>query len=633
MSLSVSGGGWQLDKGVEPFPDPFLDYASTAMPRSIREALEWSEYIFTAHGFYSSAIERVLSYFLTPLEISGEDIGADEKEKYEKFFENTLQLRRQAWLVARDFLCYGNVFCSFITPFRRYLRCGNKSCAHERPFRIVKNNSQYRFTWTGKGFFASCPQCNFIGQWTHVDRREDDEKKLKIKRWNPKELEIRHNHTSLCSDIIWKIPQADRTAIKRGEEHMLETTPWEIIDCVLQDGNLRFDPEEIFNLSEDALAGQRMSGWGMPRAVTHFRQAWYVQVLHRFNEAIAMDYIMPMRVLSPAPQRTADPEAGDVVMNLGMGNISARLRSLLREHRRDPAQWVVSPIPLEYRIIGGEAKNLAPYELLDQGIAMLLNAIGVPVELYKGNLSTQAAPASLRLFESIWTGLVYGVNRFLQWAADSTARAMDWEQCEVKLRKVDLVDNLQNQAYMLQLAANRQISQTTALKTLGSDFKGEQRQILEDEEFIQDQQAEVQERLDQQAFMEQMAPNPMQQAMMSAQAGADPSGGMGGGMAGGMGGAGGMPAGPAGMAASGMMMGMPTMPNQKQSPQDVLAKADMQARQMLSMPEGQRQSMMTRLKHSDPTMHAQVKALIDDYNQRAATQGKQMVLQQQFGGS
>jgi hypothetical protein len=85
------------------------------------------------------------------------------------------------------------------------------------------------------------------------------------------------------------------------------------------------------------------------------------------------------------------------------------------------------------------------------------------------------------------------------------------------------------------------------------------------------------------------------------------------------------------MAAQGMSIATPTGPNEKVTPQDMQAKAQTIADQMLSMPESQRQSEMTKLKSQDPVIHSLVKQTIGNIRQQAQTQGARMMLQQQYG--
>ena len=47
------------------------DIATTQMPTTMKSALWWSEYIWTVQGTYRMAMERIVSYFITDLEIDG----------------------------------------------------------------------------------------------------------------------------------------------------------------------------------------------------------------------------------------------------------------------------------------------------------------------------------------------------------------------------------------------------------------------------------------------------------------------------------------------------------------------------------------------------------------------------------
>jgi hypothetical protein len=91
------------------------------------------------------------------------------------------------------------------------------------------------------------------------------------------------------------------------------------------------------------------------------------------------------------------------------------------------------------------------------------------------------------------------------------------------------------------------------------------------------------------------------------------------------------PAGAAGMAATGATANMPLMPNQSTTPQDVESRAQVQADQLMRMPESQRQSAMTKMKQTDPLVHSRVKVLVEQIHSDAALAGKAQVLAQNYG--
>ena len=633
MVLTPSGqqGYGSLGRGVladERFPDPFCDIASLSMPESIQSALRWTEYIMNANGVYRQAIDRVVSYFITDIDVfdAGENTtGREEKEKYRVFLEDTLQVRNALHTIAMDYMTYGNSFTSLLLPFRRYLSC--KRCSFEMPFDKIYNSSQCAFAWQNFEFHATCPKCKYTGPWRHIDRRSGEAGNMHIKRWSPHEIDILWDpYTDECS-YVWKIPQDYRTLIKEGHLHHLERASWEVIQAVKTDQNLMFDKGVIFHLKEDALAGMRNRGWGISRVLTNFRQAWYVQILQRYNEAIALDYVVPFRVITPAP-RGGDGQSADPVHTINLSNFSARVQAMVRARRTDPARWNVLPFPVNYQALGGDATQLAPRDLLDQGLETLLKCIGMPVELFNGTLSFQAAPAALRLFEANWSHLPHNLNKFLDELVNQISRFMSWEPIGARLVRVTHADDLNRQMAKLQLMQAQQISKSTGLKSVGLDYEEEVKSMLEEEKIYAEEQQRMQKEMEQAQQMQDLS----QQVEMAGgvgQPGASATG-MPPGQPGGMPPLGAAP-GMGGSAVDQFLMQRQNSPNMPRTPEDLQMQAQLIANDLLAKPESLKDSELIKLKRTDQTMHALVTSIIDDIRQQARTQGGAMVMQQQYG--
>lgn len=620
----------------ERFPDPFCDVASLSMPESIQTALRWCEYIMNANGPYRQAIDRVVSYFITDVEIydlGEKDVGREEKEKFRTFLEETIGIKNTMHSIALDYLTYGNSFTSLLVPFRRYLSC--PKCHIELPLSRVHTMEACNFKWQNFEFHVTCPNCKMSGKWRHIDRRSGDADNIKVKRWSPHEIDLLWDPYSDEVRYIWKIPADYRNLISQGHLHHLEHASWEVIQAIKNGQNLMFDKGVLFHLKEDALAGMRNRGWGISRILTNFRQAWYVQVLQRYNEAIALDYVVPFRVITPAP-RGGDAGSNDPVHTVNLASFSARVQQMLRARRTDPARWNVLPFPVQYQALGGDATQLAPRDLLDQGLDTLLKCIGMPVELFNGTLSMQAAPAALRVFEANWGHLPHNLNRFLADLAAGISRIMSWDPVGARLTRVTHADDLNRQMAKLQLMSNAAISKTTGLKSIGLDYEEEQKRILEEERIYAEEQGKMQQEMEQAQQMQSLA----QQAEMLQGAG-DPGAsatGMPAGPAGMPAGPGappqGMPAGPGGMPPSPVdqfMMQRANTPNVPRTPEELQGQAQLLANQLLSLPESQKDSELIKLKRTDPTIHALVSSIIDDIRQQARTQGGAMVMAQQFG--
>lgn len=628
--LGSGNSNWSLGGGNHPgFPDAWADMGSLVMPQNMSMVLRYAEYIAYANGTFRQAVDRVLSYFITDIEINDDEVDDDEKDKYYEFFRDQVGIYKLLHTIGLDYMIYGNAFISVLMPFTRHLFCPSKGCGLEVPLRQVYNDPLFSFEWSDFEFHAKCPKCKYNGIWGHIDRRGNQEN-IKIKRWNPHEIEILWDPVTDDTDFIWKIPSEYRQMITKGNLYHLERANWEVVQAVKNNNHLRFGKDFVYHMKEDALAGIRNRGWGLPRILANFRQIWYVQVLHRYNEAIALDYVIPFRVITPVPQGGGgDHSAKDPILNMNMGGFMSRVQSMLKQRRKDPASWFTLPFPVEYKALGGDATQLAPRDLLDQGLEVLLNNMGVPVDLMKGSLTLQTAPAALRLFESSWSHLAHNLNRLLGFIGKKISELLAWEPVKVKLMRVTHADDLNRQMAKLQLMMGKQISQTTGLKSVGLDYKEETKKLLEEEVFTAEEQSKMQEDMDQSAQMQQMTQgaqqqpggDPSQQGQAQggqpAQGGVDPKTGQ--------------PIPPTPQQEMEAQFAMP--PNTPITPSEMLERANTLAQQLMGMDSSQRQSMMIKLKQANPTLHSITKARISDLRQQAQTAGGAALIQQQYGGS
>jgi len=627
--------------GGEQFPDPFLDVSSLAVPGTMRNALYWCEYIYSIFGTYRMAMERIISYFLTDVEIR--NVSDDEKKKWDGFLDDTLDIMTVLQNLLRDRMCYGNSFSSVIVPFKRFLGC--PKCGAHYPLKVVMENAAFGFAFNMPDFTATCPQCKvgggYRGKWRIDDKADDEETKIKVKRWNPHEIELLHDPYTHECHYLWRIPEEYKRAVRQGNLFHLERVPKQVLDAIHKNQLFRFNDDTIYHMKEPTLAGVLNRGWGIPRIISNFRQIWYVQVLHRFNEAIALDYVIPFRLITPGARQGSSSTGGiaqDPLMMYNGGDFRGQVQSMIKRRRRDPASWQVLPFPVNYQMLGAEANQLAPRELMDQGMETLLNDAGTPVELYKGSLQLQTAPVALRLFESTWHHLVHDCNSALQWIVKQVGQILSWETVDAILKRVTIADDMQKQMSALQLMMSQQLSGTSALSALGYDWIQEQKQMAEESRTQSEIQSRTQEEMEQAGFAQQIAKGqpPAQGGGSAGAGGGPPPGGAGGG------GGGGAPGGAAPDAATAMqgsMAGPVTQymqqlsPNVPQTPQDMMAAADTIAQGLLGRPEGEKDIELRKLKQGNQVLHSLVTARMDQIRRDTKSQaGNQAMAQMQQGG-
>ena len=569
-------------------PDIFDDVLGSLLPTNIYDAFTISEYMMATTPPFGAITNRVVRYFLTSISITGAS-GAN-KEKYEKFIKHQLHLLDRLGEIGNDLLVYGNAFVSVYLPFERILTC---------PQCFTRYNARkidYSFDPRTMTFSGKCYRCGERVTFNRFDYPSPDQSRISVRRWNPKRFELRTHLVSGKTEYYYRLDEdklvAHITSGRQVDRFYIDEAPWDFIEtCCTRVGLgtplFKFKDESILHLKIPALAGIEMYGWGMPPLLPYLKLAYYIQLMRRYDEAIAMDYIVPFRVISPSPVSNADGQ--DALTLASMRGFVSAMQAMVERKRKNITDVQIAPYPINYQMLGGEGKNLAPKENLQQAMSELTNALGYPEDMYTGKLTLQTAPVAIRLFEKEHQYVVDGFNDVTDFTLQKVARHLHWDDITGTLQTTTLADDIERKSLLLQAAAAGDISKGTAYRTAADlDFMDEQKKIVTEQTQIQN----------------------IQQRAMAAQQAQQLNGGTQGedgdavGVSGGSVGA---------------------------TPGDVRAQAEAYAQQILSMPDSQRRGLLIKIKQSNPTLHDQVMGIMNDIRSNARSQGGAMLLEQMKG--
>lgn len=81
------------------------------------------------------------------------------------------------------------------------------------------------------------------------------------------------------------------------------------------------------------------------------------------------------------------------------------MQQSLKQVKENPTTWIISPIPVQYQMLGGEAKQLAPVELMEWYTSQILADMGIPQEFRQTTFQVVAPTMGLRMFERQWIHL------------------------------------------------------------------------------------------------------------------------------------------------------------------------------------------------------------------------------------
>lgn len=253
------------------YPDPFQDIASSNAPENVITMLRYCEHIVSKFGPYRQALQRVIAYFITNVNVSG--VSDEEKKDYEEYLQDKLHLLLFIHNASLDFLTYGVSYTSVLPGFRRYLVCPQNNCHFRAPLKeIMRPNSGYQFTWSDFRFHAHCPKCHYRGDWGKPDDVPMGAEGVFLKRWDPHFMDLIWMPYQNKNEYVWKIPADYRTLVNGAQEapEILEDAPWDVLCAMRTNQWLKLTPGVVHGWREEYLSGVRARGWGIPRTFSNF---------------------------------------------------------------------------------------------------------------------------------------------------------------------------------------------------------------------------------------------------------------------------------------------------------------------------------------------------------------------------
>lgn len=545
-------------------PNPMFDFLSGYVPKNLKALLVWSEYLVFNSPHIYAALQKLSEYTITDITYNTEDESVSDRHK--RLLEKTLNIRPLLKVVARDRQIYGNSFVTVYFPFTRTLKCSGCSQSYNI------EHIEYKFELNKLLFKWACRNCK-TNNSTHLDAVQDkklpDPERINVIRWDPKAITINYNPITGEKAYAYEVPESVRNKIKAGSKFYLNSMPKEYIKAAKGNKVFNFKKGKIFHLKVDAPAGID-SAWGLPPLTATLKQFFYTAVLRKANEAVAMDHIVPFRVLHPG-QGTAN---ADPIVGLGMSRWVEETKKNIEKWRRDPLHIMFSSVPLGVTQMGGQGRSLLTLGEIEAAENNIMAALGIPKEFLYGGLSFAGSSVTLRMLENQLMALTTELTDLLDWIGAACAKFLAWDVIDYGMVPFKLVDDVQQKQVMLQLASEQVLSKTTLADTLGFDIEDER------DKRMQETIADVRFQAELQKKMEEMQDTITTQAEMAAG----------------------------------------SSPGFNYDQQAIIAQADQIAQQAMGLDYGARRSFLDSLSKEDAVMHAVVIQRLEDYQNQAQQQ-------------
>lgn len=288
-------GGAQ-DFGIQ-YPSPFFDIGHTYLPATVKQMFRWCRYYFLVNPLINATVFKMAEYPVT--DVIFDTDRPELKARWTDFLLEQLRYRSFQIEVGLDYFTYGNALVSIFYPFIKMLEC--RSCGHKKPAR----ESTYRFQ--NYEFLQVCDSCGHHGPAKVFDHYIRAPRGIRLLRWNPEDVDVRYNDTTGESEYYYEIPTQLKNDITIGKKSTVETVPQLFIDAMRLKKAVVFSPDNIYHFKRPTLSGKDR-GWGTPMILPVLKDTFYLQILRKAQEAIALEHIVPLRVLFPqAGSATSDP--------------------------------------------------------------------------------------------------------------------------------------------------------------------------------------------------------------------------------------------------------------------------------------------------------------------------------------
>ena len=546
------------------FSNPFTTLSNKWMPKNMNEVFDLCEWMYRNNGTFRAALERIARLFITKYKYESCE-NTNDLEAIKDVLEDNPKFSISLICAGIEYLLKGNCFLTLYMPFRRTARCN--SCG------AISNASEIDdFSFNGDlSFEGTCPSCGTHSIMGILDIPTKDLSKINMIRISPKEIEMIHNKVTGNSTYFWNPTDSERRKYLDGKGTILiYETPVEILKMIYKGEKIKFNGDTILHLSQPNLSGSNIE-WGMPFALSCFPLVFYIAVLRKANEAISMDYIIPLRIIFPE-NATSKQEAGI----MGTQKFKAQIKAIIEHHKQDPDDWHTVPFPIGYKTMGGEKRSLMISDDIKLSNDELLNSIGFPAELFYGTVALQATPMALRLLENTFS-LTQIYNKVIRWYLKQACSYTSMEYAKTSMVPLKWADDIEWRQMMVQLAAAQKVSDIDILDMYGIDYEDTQRKKLKQMQILNKVQTEA-------------SKNELLQQQMSSD-----------------------------------QQGLPGA----NTPMSISETARVMAEELYNMPEQQRKSQLDTLLKTQPLLHDAVMGELSRYRNKQRTLGAAMLQQQQ----
>jgi len=449
------------------YDNPFLDMTSTYIPVNMKKIFKIMGSFLFGDALVNTIITRMSEYPITKLIYENWDTSIktekSPEEVWKYILETCVDIRRQLIIAGSNYHGYGNSYISVHFPFSRSLTC--PKCKVQKKIQTMK-----KLKYSNKKYQGKCSACGYQGGFKFEDTIIKDYKGINIIHWDIMQVDITFNNITGDSFYYYKIPDNIKSAVRSGNMDIVNSTPKEVLKAINDNKRLKLNKNNLFHLKRENISYTIPSerGYGTPAAMPVLKNIIHNQILKKGNEMIAMEYILPLRILYPLQQGEVSPH-----INMDLGLWRKKVESAIHQWRKDKNKIMLVPQPVGVHLMGGNAKSLSVSQEIKFVEEDIIVGMGAIPEIVKGGASWSGSNVSLRVVENGYLNYRTDMTNVLHFVRDKIATQYNIPKAKTRFSDFKMADDMQRKDLLIKAAtgapSDTLISKSTAIKELNLD--------------------------------------------------------------------------------------------------------------------------------------------------------------------
>lgn len=447
--------------------NPFYLLANQFLPRNFNDVIRWSRFVLVNSPTLFEVVRKYSTYPVTSFIVKGK--VKSHEETWKKVIKK-LKLKTTLEEIGFSYHTMGNCYFSIYFPLMRMCVC--PSCTTEYNY----SDSLHFIKFKNGKFEGVCPKCNYKGPLTRKDRKSLSIEDMSIVTWPVENVSVHKNPITGTTNYYYTIPNYVKRAIQSGDPLYIATTPWSIIEAVIQGKDYLFDKNNFYHMKNLSF-GDVLNGYGLPPLISTYSFIFYQVLLRKANEAVAAERLTSMRIISPRPMSgNSDPS-----MAINLASFARNMNENLKRFKKDPNHVMISPVPTEINNVGGDGRALLVTQELQAAGDEVLLGMGVSRDLMAGTTNWTSSTVGLRLLENTMSNYVEQLLEALDWIVTKVNAYFEISDVDISLVPFKLMDDDATRQQIGAMYEKGLVSPSTWLEAFGLDLKEEQEKSIQDQ--------------------------------------------------------------------------------------------------------------------------------------------------------